>query len=411
MEDLNRTATNLYAYPTPQGITYTKPPRGYKPFHISAYARHGSRFHASADKYTYPLDALARADSAGRLTPLGREVLLTIDTLYRMAHKRIGDLTQVGADQHRGIARRMVRNYPEVFRGTVHVEARSTPILRCVMSMANECMELKRLHPDMTLQCNASHHDYDYLNNHDSCLAHLYAQGQAAHSFREYSRRTVHPDRLMAALFNDPQYVSEHVNQQELMPYLFSMAAIVQNLDLTPQEADRYNLYRIFTPDECFDLWKRWNYRWYLRHAFSPLTHNEVPYMEAHLLRNIILTADTCLASGRRNVTLRFGHDINVMPLACLLHLDDYAFSSDDPDAVAEHWRSYKITPKATNLQFVFYRRKGAPDMVKVLLNEEEMRMPLDSPHAPYYYWSDFRKYCEDILHKADEVLHKYQSR
>ena len=39
----------------------------------------------------------------------------------------------------------------------------------------------------------------------------------------------------------------------------------------------------------------------------------------------------------------------------------------------------YKITPMATNLQFVFYRNKANDVLVKVLLNEDEATLPIKS--------------------------------
>ena len=37
----------------------TDTPKGYKPFYISHFGRHGSRWHASTGVYTYPQDMLA----------------------------------------------------------------------------------------------------------------------------------------------------------------------------------------------------------------------------------------------------------------------------------------------------------------------------------------------------------------
>ena len=41
--DVHRSAANYYAYPVPS-VEQTAPPAGYKPFYLSHYARHGSRF-------------------------------------------------------------------------------------------------------------------------------------------------------------------------------------------------------------------------------------------------------------------------------------------------------------------------------------------------------------------------------
>ena len=43
IKDRHKMGSNYYAYPTPNA-KYTKAPAGYKPFYLSHYGRHGSRF-------------------------------------------------------------------------------------------------------------------------------------------------------------------------------------------------------------------------------------------------------------------------------------------------------------------------------------------------------------------------------
>ena len=48
----------------------------------------------------------------------------------------------------------------------------------------------------------------------------------------------------------------------------------------------------------------------------------------------------------------------------------------------------------AANVQFVFYRKSGSDDiLVKALLNEREVRLPVKSKLAPYYNWRDVEGY------------------
>ncbi len=55
------------------------------------------------------------------------------------------------------------------------------------------------------------------------------------------------------------------------------------------------------------------------------------------------------------------------------------------------------MVPMAGNIQMIFYRKNGSssPDdvLVKVLLNEREATLPVDSDLKPYYRWSDVRDY------------------
>ena len=162
--DLHRSASNYYAYPDPVGVSYTAAPKGYKPFYISHYARHGSRWLISKDEYPAPVRRLRRAQRAGVLTQAGERALVILDSVERMSHGRLGELTPLGHRQHRGIAQRMYRNFPEVFAGNAPVDARSTVVIRCILSMQAECMALQALNPSLRFKNDASHHDMYYMN-------------------------------------------------------------------------------------------------------------------------------------------------------------------------------------------------------------------------------------------------------
>ena len=69
------------------------PPAGYEAFYVSVFARHGSRFLTDKEKYTEPMAALAKADSAGYLTADGRRALEIISSLAAEAAGRYGQLT------------------------------------------------------------------------------------------------------------------------------------------------------------------------------------------------------------------------------------------------------------------------------------------------------------------------------
>ena len=148
--DAHRSAANYYAYPTPNA-KLTPAPKGYEPVYISAYARHGSRWLIHPEQYTKPLQILKKAAAAGMLTPAGQQALVAVDSVYHMANKRFGELTEKGARQHRGIAQRMYKNFPTVFADGAVVDARSTVVIRCILSMANECLQLQAENPRLRI--------------------------------------------------------------------------------------------------------------------------------------------------------------------------------------------------------------------------------------------------------------------
>ena len=121
-----------------------------------------------------------------------------------------------------------------------------------------------------------------------------------------------------------------------------------------------------------------------------------MPYTQRNLLRNVIETADTIVnKSGYNGATMRFGHEVCVMPLACLMELDSCGRQVSDLEHLDQQWVNYRIFPMASNIQLVFYRpKKGKGDiLVKALLNEKETTLPIPTDCAPYYKWKDLRAY------------------
>ena len=390
--DVHRSAANYYAYPVPS-VEQTAPPAGYKPFYLSHYARHGSRFLINPDDYEKLLAVMREAEGSGAPTELGKQTPRTLDRGTRVAQYRDGELTPLGARQHRGIAGRMYQNFPEVFKGKAEVDARSTVVIRCILSMAAECLELQSLNPQLQFKNDASYHDMHYMNNDDPYVKTLRKADEVGAAKAAIRKEHVHPERLMKALFNNEDYVRWKVDAGRLMTQLFDVASNMQSLDTN------LDLYSLITKDECYDLWQISNKNWYISYGPSPLTKGEIPFMESNLLANILDTADTCIVKKENSATLRFGHESCLLPLACLLELDDCAYQTTDLSTLDETWRNYKIFPMAGNIQFVFFRKKGNDDiLVKVLLNEHEMKLPVESELAPYYRWKDVETYYKNKL-------------
>jgi len=127
-----------------------------------------------------------------------------------------------------------------------------------------------------------------------------------------------------------------------------------------------------------------------------------MPFSQATLLENIIQTADTCVALRKPQATLRFGHEVCVMPLACLMELDNCGVVVEDMNDLDKYWQNYKIFPMGCNIQLIFYQpKKGEGDiLVKALLNEREATLPITTDTPPYYKWNDLREYWSQKLNE-----------
>ena len=395
---------NMSIYPVPTKAL-TPAPKGYQPFYLSHYARHGSRYRIEEKDYTQPIETLKKAKENGVLTADGEKILNLLEQVYDASKGRYGDLTKVGALQHRGIGHRMYENFPEIFTKEIEIDARSTTVIRSILSKVNECMELQSLNGKLHFFNEASPHDMYYMNSNNPQLNEMLGDpnlGLSKLLSGTDLNRTTTPDRLMDLLFNNKDYVRWAVNAASLMSQLFDIATSMQDIDFVPE----FNLLDYFTPEECYDQFQNGNLFWYLIFGPAKETRGLMPYRMAPLLQHILDTADAALAMPKESATLRFGHDTIIMPLAALLELDNWGNAVDDLSKLADVYPDYKLIPMASNIQIVFYKNKKSDDvLVKFMLNERECTIPVQTDMAPYYHWKDVEQFYRAKLAKFDETM------
>jgi hypothetical protein len=386
-------ASNYVAYQAPSQ-KLTPAPKGYEPFYISTYARHGSRWLINDSQYSGLIEKLSAAKKYGKLTPKGEEVLDILKEFYKTTEKRLGDLTPVGERQHHGIGKRMTQNFPEVFRGNAQVDARSTVVIRCMLSMVAECEELTAFNPQLRIHNDVSEAFQYYLNKepHDQWIRDANREKRRRVSF-DYKNEYTHPERFCRQIVTDDAYVRYAMNAGSFMRRVFDICSNMQSHDNAP------DLYDLFTEEECYDQWRIRNIDWYLDYSSG-----QAPHTQDNLLRNFLETADTIVGQKDfHGATLRFGHEVCVMPLAALMELGDCYPEVDLAriDTLDRVWANYRIFPMASNIQLVFYRPKKGREgdiLVKAMLNEHEQRLPLPTDQYPYYRWQDVRAFFEKKL-------------
>ena len=258
----------VYTYDNP---VLTPAPKGYKPFYISHYGRHGSRWLLHDSEYDEVMAVFRAADAANAFTERGREVYGRVKRVYDDGIDRGGDLSPLGAEQHREIAARMYRNFPEVFRSGAVVDAQATLVVRCVLSMAAFCERLKELNPRLEVSRTAGRRTTRYLNFYSKptnpTLSREYLdfidKGGWLEEYERIGDRFVRPDRLMSELFADGEFVRT-IDAQKLMKGLFYFAADMQNVGLG------ISFYDLFTTDELYGLNVYDNYKYYVIRGPSP---------------------------------------------------------------------------------------------------------------------------------------------
>ncbi len=390
----HQAAGNYYCYPylyeTPPA--QTPAPDGYEPFHMEHYSRHGSRWHIGYKLFDKSYEILDKAKQNGKLTPLGEKTYEAIKEIRAKAHEgRSGELSDKGAWQHQVIGKRMAENYPQIFNSNTNLDARSTVVIRSILSMFNGLNGIKSVVPDMKIKTDASHADMWYMDyDDDEALAIRHRADSTV--VKEYNRRHGNNGEFLKKLINDEAYAKDSIGNSLYHSLLTALLNCQSHSD-QPWLVDE-----IFTPEEVKERWQQKNVYWLMQGGNSKITENRMPFMQSNLLNNIILSADTAMNSTTPSINLRYGHDTVVNPLTALMELDHFGDEINDLESLVERgYHDYLIIPMAANIQMIFYRKPGTIGdedvLVKVLLNEREVELPVGHVSGPYYKWKELRDY------------------
>lgn len=433
------TPDNLYnfggsmtEYIDPQ-VEYSKPPKGFKPFYMSHYGRHGSRYLLNTSQYEDPYNTLKEAYDKGVLTEFGKSVMDRLEIMKNDADGRLGDLTPKGQRQHRGIANRMVRNYPEIFNNKAHITARSTTSHRVVASMTAAMMEFSALLPKMEIDFNDSDYDRHYMNTEDPAISSYKNSRERNEAVSAFNAAHTNSERLMCALFTDTTFITRYAYKAPVMRFPFMPAGTQQPATGATSIQDRsdalYNqiyevaanmqshdlgidLNDVFTYNEWYDMFTTNNVYWYSVSAYSPLTGEIVPYGRASLLQDILDKANDVIANGGTNAHLRYGHDTALFPLLCLMEVNDCEWSVSDLERVADKWVAYDIVHMGSNLQLIFFKDKKGTILVRALLNEKEATLPVEPyidskgrTHKYFYEWNRVSAYYQERIESLKQKI------
>lgn len=392
-ETIEKTGGVYYAYPAHNIKPQTPPPKGYKPFYISHFGRHGSRYLISDNDYKWVLDLLKDAKEKNALTPLGLDVLDRLTKVWIEAEGRGGDLSPLGVRQQRNIAERMYLSFPEVFSDDVKMEAHSTMVVRCALSMDAFCERLKEFNPKLNITREASERHVKYLNNHTKEAIH-FRENNWREEYRKFEESHTQPTRLVNSLFSNNQYIIERVNPHELMWGFYWLASDMQNMETN------VSFYDLFEKQELMDLWQCFNYRFYVQDGPSAKSKGIMIKNAIPLVKNIITRADEAIETDTKGAAFRFGHDGNIIPLIYFLHLENCYNSVFEPTEFYKAWSDFKVAPMGANVQIVFFKKKGTDDIiVKFLHNENEIKIPpVESDILPYYHWNDIKSFYYSLM-------------
>ena len=381
-----------YPYKQTSTVKLTKAPSGYKPFYISHYARHGSRYYWSNSLYQDLDTLLTVAHQKQLLTPAGEDFRQKFMAAKDELQTGVEELTEVGWQQHQGIARTMYNNFPEVFKKGGNVLAISSLVGRCVISMAAFCQELVQCNPKLEIREQSSRFTLDGVMPTDgrNPVKHNYPRGLRPRYEKNRSMFKAEDNlrkNLLQRVFTSTEGLPGH--KYRIESNLISLYTSLPSIDHEGMMGD------IITDQEIADRWEADNlgtYSW----VFGP------QYQMIPILQDILKKAAAAIdGSSDRVADLRFGHDTCIGPLTVLMGINGADRDPEDPYEVKNCYQSWE-TCKASNIQLIFYRSKKVADdiLVKCLMNGEEATLPVPTTCYPYYKWTDFQKFYTERCNK-----------
>lgn len=373
-----------YTFDAPE---LTKSPKGYKPFYISHYARHGSRYYWSNSLYLELDTILTEAHDKHKLNTAGESLFREYKKLYPEFMAGMGELTRIGWDQHQAIARKMYESFPEIFRKGGTVSAISSLSGRCIISMSAFCQELVQCNPKIEIYEQSSRATLHGVVPDDKENPYLKEFPRKSLSLdmskMSQSQRGPSADEIVSRLFTDTEGLSRNPRRIES-----NLKNLYTSLPSIGHEGLMGNLY---TSDEICRSWEMSNIGAY--RSFYNSQNTMKPIVED------ILEQAKAVIDGKSNniASLRFGHDTCLGPLTILMGINLPKEEITDANEVKYWFQNYQIG-KASNLQFIFYKSSKNPEiLVKCLQNGYEASLPLPTENFPYYKWSDFYNYYNKL--------------
>ena len=374
------------------------------PFYVNHLGRHGARFPTSGKALNRVKEILELAQRENRLTSGGVTLLSTIQNLSETFDGQWGKLSVVGEEEQRGIARRMIERYPQLFSDSVKVQAIATYVPRCIHSMDAFLACMVEFNSSLHIQRNEGKQYNDILRFFDLNQSYVdYKEnGDWRPIYETFVRRKISSASVMENFFLESGQETDK-EAEEFVMALFSIAAIL------PDTGTPINLDGLFTIGEWDNYWQTQNLRQYMSTSSSPIGRMLPVAIAWPLLSEFIHSADEVIkGKSDTRANFRFAHAETVIPFVALMGIEGTDVKVVVPDSVSKYWKDYEIAPMAANVQWIFYHDKAREIWVSFLLNEKEMTLPVSTSRFPYYRWETVCMYLKKRVEMAKKVLESF---
>lgn len=380
-------------------------PVNYEPYYIGACGKVGMRYLDDAETLSLLKDYFIKADSLGILTPLGNVAKDRFNMIFPSIASNIGALTQGGMQQWRSNARRSVENYPEIFSDNLYVDLESDDMTSLALSLANFDIGLREVMPKIDARMhigsegNKLHKGFNDDIRGKTCIGVTKnMQGVSSPLWLDFARKKIDGKAFVSRIMTDIDAMEMSEDDLVELEYaFFKLHCNARSLDMPMLFDD------LFTEDEILAWWEVDNFKYLnegVDHSSCPKT---LPEEGSRILDKMLNTAEDHLRNvDGKGFNLRIVDDGDFLDLLIALDADRWGEETNDWENVKDLRKTY-LVPAASMLCMNFYRNSNRPDddiLVKVLLNEKSLRLPLAEISDRCYRWTDFYTFYKDLVAK-----------
>lgn len=383
------------------GAAIPQAPAGYKPFYINGYFRHGARQVDDNVTYNAIWETLGTAAQEDNLTDFGKAVWKRLEPFRSHIEYREGDLTQRGYRQAVNLGRRTAQNYPEVFEDEPYLKANATNVLRVAATMQAFVQGVNSENPTL---------EWAEIDNSRAFLPTIHPYGGQCpgreqidadiisgkgfwdKKYEAFRDAKIDNEAFLNRLFKDTSKITH--DGKDLERRFFLIASAMQCLDR------QIPLWDLFTEEEILAWAEIENYKYYAQKGPEPVNIGRGSGLGSRTLRHILEESAEDIALGRHGADLNFGHDGTLMALLANIGAGTWAESTGDPAQALKYWQVWNI-PMGANLQLVFYRNADNDILVRMMLNEKDLTLPLNAVQGSFYRWNEvydhYMKHCDEV--------------
>jgi multiple inositol-polyphosphate phosphatase/2,3-bisphosphoglycerate 3-phosphatase len=386
---------------------YTPAPAGYAPVFINHVGRHGARHLTKAVEGYSAYRLLLKADSAGQLSTDGLKLKQMVLALQKVEEGGSKYISAEGRSELTGIGERMYANYSDVFKDKPVVNVRVTKESRTKQSADAFLQGLnKKLNPPLSPEENV---DDVNLRFYDLSPAYKkFEDGVDEAEPKTSFDKVLHLDELnssVTAKFFKPELLNhlDEGQKEKFVSDIFGFATIVYSLEAEIKKGGidpaGIDFKSFFTCEQLKTLSMLDSADEYLKKGPGVNNDGIQVLVAIPLLVDFIKTTDAFIKAGKPDAELRFAHAETIAPFAALLQIEGADKANTDIAQISKVWQSAEVIPLSSNIQWIFYKKKGTGDyLVKVLLNEKEARITGLKSGSAYYKWTDLRAFYMNKL-------------